>query len=202
MGFEVFLISIPKMILIVHSDHISDSWIFVSNDQQPSPDNENEICGEIKVGGFAHIISCNYNRTLAPRRGRYVVIRRKDTATVWIGRLNFCEVEVFSCPPGKWGVNVTDPAVDCSRSCNCKPEETCSVATGRNSDCLLAECSGGWWGENCEKMCRCAKKCHRNTGYCDEAGCAEGYAGPLTCSTGLYSSNRAFPNEDVFCRIL
>ena len=117
-----------------------------------------------------------------------MVIRRKDTATVWIGRLNFCEVEVFSCPPGKWGVNATDPAADCSGSCKCKPEETCSVATGRNSDCLSAECSAGWWGENCEKTCHCARKCHRNTGYCDEAGCAQGYAGPLNCNTGMSTS--------------
>ena len=117
-----------------------------------------------------------------------MVIRRKDTATVWIGRLNFCEVEIFSCPPGKWGVNATDPAADCSGSCKCKPEETCSVATGRNSDCLSAECSAGWWGENCEKTCHCARKCHRNTGYCDEAGCAQGYAGPLNCNTGMSTS--------------
>ena len=190
------------MIFIIYLDHLSDSWIFVSNNEQPSSNNQNEICGEINVGHFVHIIPCNYSGAPAPRRGRYVVIRRKNTATVWIGRLNFCEVEVFSCPPGKWGINVTDPAIDCSRNCNCKPEETCTVATGRNSDCQSAECSGGWWGENCEKTCYCVKKCHRNTGYCDEAGCAEGYGGPLTCRSGSSASIDIFFQFQEFLKIV
>ena len=114
-----------------------------------------------------------------------MVIQRKNIAVCEKDRLNFCEVEVFSCQPGEWGINLPDGATDCSRNCNCKPEETCSVATGLNSDCAGFPCSDGWWGENCERICHCAHACDRYTGYCDEAGCAEGYAGHQTCNIGF-----------------
>ena len=101
----------PFDILLI--DLLSDTLVTVSDKEEVTTNNDN-ICNEI-VNGVQDVIkvTCNYKNRNPPVRGRYVTIRRKDDA---INRhwLNFCEVELLSCPPGRWGYNSDNSREDCS----------------------------------------------------------------------------------------
>ena len=72
------------------------------SDEEEVTLSDNNICNEI-IDGEQDVVNvtCNYKNKNPPLRGRYVMIRRKDNAYDR-NFLNFCEVEVLSCPPGRW----------------------------------------------------------------------------------------------------
>ena len=78
------------------------------SDEEDVTLNDDNICNEI-INGVQDVvnITCDYKNRNLSIRGRYVTIRRKDDAS---DRhvLNFCEVEVMSCPPGTWGYKTGD----------------------------------------------------------------------------------------------
>ena len=147
-------------------ERLSDTWVIVSGEENATLDSEN-ICNEIMNGQeYVVTISCDYNNKSPPLRGRYVTIRRKDNP---INRyiMNFCEVEVMSCPPGSWGYNSGNPADDCSRVCEtCRDvPKTCRVSDGY----CFTGCQDGFWGGNyCERQCDCpdGDPCDQTNGLC------------------------------------
>ena len=71
-------------------------------DIEDAPPYTDNICNEIKNGQQDVVtVKCDYDNIRAPRRGRYVTIRRKDDASER-HLLNVCEVEVMSCYPGEY----------------------------------------------------------------------------------------------------
>ena len=98
-------------------------------------------------------VTCNYKSRDPPLRGRYVTIRRKDYA-INNDLMNFCEMAVLSCPPGRWSYNLLNFTEDCSQSCDgCNnTEETCRVSDGY----CYSGCTEGWWGNYCDKQCDCS----------------------------------------------
>ena len=108
------------------------------------PDDYN-ICNEIRNGEQDVVrVTCNYCRKNPPIRGRYVAIRRKDGANER-HLMNFCEVEVLSCPPGRWGKDLANG--DCSRSCDDCVDQTCGMLDGH--------CYSG-----CDEQCDCQECDH------------------------------------------
>ena len=70
-------------------------------DEEDNAPYDDNICNEITNGKQDVVtVKCDYKNINAPRRGRYVTIRRKDNASDR-HLLNFCEVEVMSCFSGK-----------------------------------------------------------------------------------------------------
>ena len=126
---------------------LNDTWVMVTNEERPNVNNHN-ICNEIRNGELPVVtILCNYsNRNPAYIRGRYVMIQKKNVASVrYI--MHFCEVVVLSCPPGWWGISLPGTS-DCSQTCsNCNEVETCGVSDGH--------CKDGWWGGDCNRQCNC-----------------------------------------------
>lgn len=175
----------------------------MSNELKPSSYNTDAICG--KVSGPPYTMQC----TTSPMRGRYVMLQ--STWSYNKHWLNFCEIEIMSCEPGKWGVNLPDGKPDCSRTCHCDDDEPCGVSDGLchnqcspgwwgvNCDkpcncppdvgCSMLEgcdCDKGWWGTNCTRPCgQCAGECNMKTG-CEPDGCQNGYGGHLHCNISQY----------------
>ena len=138
----------------------------VSDDPFPVPTDDN-ICYEMSAQNFIVNKTCNYNDVGPPRQGRYVTIRRKDTA--FLSRdLILCEVEVLSCRPGYWGYKLNGEP-DCSLTCSgCSDSsETCRVSDGR---CHYG-CKDGYWGPRCQP-CGCAGGvlCDKRYGSCPPPG--------------------------------
>ena len=146
----------------------------------PTTDN---ICNEIIDGARDVVtVNCDYNNTYPPKRGRYVTIRRKDEANErqW---MNFCEVEVMSCRPGRWGYNSSNSGDDCSRDCDrCRyVSETCRVSDGY----CFTGCKDGLWGNDCDKQCDCPS-CDRTTG-CPILGESKQKSQLLILSNSIFS---------------
>ena len=122
------------------------------SDEEDEAPNDDNICNEI-INGDKDVLTvkCNYKYVNAPRRGRYVTIRRKDDA-FHRNELEFCEVEVMSCPPGRWGYNVNSLG-DCVFACDrCRNvSETCRVSDGY----CFTGCKDEFMGENCDEQCDC-----------------------------------------------
>lgn len=109
-------------------DSLSDTWVFVSNEETPSVHYEN-VCGYIENGEHNVVfVPCNYNHVDPPLRGRYVMLQRDNRARSKT-MMHFCEVVVFSCHPGFWGINMTG-AEDCSRTYENCVDLSCKVADG------------------------------------------------------------------------
>ncbi len=111
-------------------------------------------------------------------RGRYVRLERQINAFEST-RLNFCEVEIYSCSEGYWGYNLNGGG-DCLNQCGKCQDNQCSVNRGR---CYLG-CQAGWWGVaessvgDCTKQCvNCYDQvCSQSKGICT-IGCSYGYWG-------------------------
>ena len=142
---------------ILIADRLSDTWVTVSDEEDSTP-NDDIICNEI-VNGQQDVVtvSCDYKNKNLYLRGRYVTIRRKDSANER-HLMNFCEVEVLSCHSGFWGKDSANFR-DCSHSCNNCTDETCRVSDGY----CYGGCQGGYWGPNCDEQCDCPD-CDRLTG--------------------------------------
>ena len=136
------------------SERLSETWITVSDGENAT------ICNEI-INGKQDVVmvTCNYNNTKPPIRGRFVTIQKKTNANSK-HLLNFCEVEVLSCPPRRWGYNLAD-IEDCSQVCDrCHDSvENCRVSDGY----CFSGCAEGNWGNSCDKQCNC-QACDRMAG--------------------------------------
>ncbi|XP_025108636.1 multiple epidermal growth factor-like domains protein 6 [Pomacea canaliculata] len=100
--------------------------------------------------------------------------------------LSLCEVQVWVCVDGYFGIN-------CNKKCGaCRNNWTCDAVTGY----CPANCEPGWQGFRCDQTCAegyfgpdCAKTCGscKNSSVCDSilgncpAGCESGWRGP-TCN--------------------
>nr|XP_034320549.1 multiple epidermal growth factor-like domains protein 10 isoform X2 [Crassostrea gigas] len=109
--------------------------------------------------------------------------------------LEICEVQIFGCETGTYGVN-------CSKRCShCKNNGTCDIDTGECDDngCALSgfksplcgDCLSGLYGKecnlNCSQFCH-GKVCYQITGECIN-GCEDGYIGGLCtilCPNGYF----------------
>ena len=142
---------------ILNIDRLSNTWVTVSDEEDAKPNDDN-ICNVIlnEVQDVV-TVTCDYKNTNPPLRGRFVTIRRKENAPSR-HLMNFCEVEVLSCPPGFWGKDSVSFR-DCSQSCTNCGDETCRVSDGY----CYGGCQGGYWGPNCNKPCNC-QDCDRYTG--------------------------------------
>ena len=150
---------------ILFIGRLSNTWVMVSDKEDATPNSDN-ICNEINNGQSGVItVTCNYNNRNSPLRGRYVTVRRKDIAYER-HLLNFCEVQVLSCHPGRWGYNLGSSAYDCSNACDrCRNiSETCRVSDGH----CYSGCKDGLWGGNCDKHCDCGDDvpCRMLDGHC------------------------------------
>ena len=160
---------------ILFTDGQSMTWVTVSDEENATPNDDN-ICNEI-INGYKEVmtITCNYNDRNPPMlRGRYVTIRQKENANEEF-KMNFCEVEVLSCPPGRWGYG-SGSFQDCLQACDrCRNvSETCRVSDGY----CFTRCQEGYYAGSCDKQCNCVddEPCSRLDGHC-EGGCQEGYHG-------------------------
>ena len=153
------------MILII-AENLIDVWVTVSDEEDETPNDDN-ICNEIRRNGLHAVVTvqCNYKYVNAPRRGRYLTIRRKDEAKARY-LLQFCEAEVMSCHPGRWGYNPVQSQYDCSHVCDTCSDvpETCRVSDGY----CFTGCKNGHWGGNCKHRCTCLDgvACNRTDGSC------------------------------------
>nr|XP_022306194.1 neurogenic locus notch homolog protein 1-like isoform X2 [Crassostrea virginica] len=110
--------------------------------------------------------------------------------------LEICEVQVFGCEPGKYGVNCT---MTCS---HCKTNVSCGIVKGECNDAGCAypgyrtpyckSCKPGMYGMTCSKKCDHCKNnasCGQVDGKCNDEGCAyPGYQKPYcqSCIDGKY----------------
>ena len=111
----VVLLSAANFLILLHLVRLSETLVMVSENEKPDPSSSDTICNEIVNGELSLVtVQCNYNNRDPPnRRGKYVTIQRKSNAAIAKHLLNFCEVEIFSCPPGWWGRNLSGTP-DCS----------------------------------------------------------------------------------------
>ena len=124
------------------SDRLDNTWIYVSNEEWPTTDDSNSICSKIIDGQFAIVSKeCDYGNQPPPRRGRYVMLKREAGAPE-DRVLHLCEVEIFSCTIGHWGIGDLNSLDDCSMQCHCKGNNTCRVRDGY----CYSECEDTWWG--------------------------------------------------------
>ncbi len=161
----------------------------VTNEQSDHVFRSGDICGEINDNWNSKTVyvSClNYTPINGnPKRGRYVRIQRKDSATYEKNRLSFCEVEVMSCPMRRYGYN--RPGVtDCALECGYCRDDACRVGDGHCYD----GCKEGWWGYSmggdCKKpcgKCRGGPDCGITTGRCLD-GCLDGWWGYVSRNDG------------------
>ena len=139
------------------------------NDEEEVTPNNSNVYNEI-VDGDQNVVTatCDYESSTPPLRGRYVTIRRKNNSNVE-HLMNFCEVEVLSCPPGLWGYN-SRSSQDCSNFCDrCKnSSETCRVSDGY----CFTGCEDGYWGRTCVQ-CNCpdGALCNQTDGSCPSGEC-------------------------------
>ncbi|XP_048256550.1 uncharacterized protein LOC124147605 isoform X1 [Haliotis rufescens] len=130
--------------------------------------------------------------------GRNVTIRNPRTGPGDSDALNICEVEIYVCSPGIYGVN-------CNTSCHCL-DSTCDRWTGF----CPGDCRPGWQGQRCDTACNytsygtncnksCAERkceatnpsCDHHTGACD-TGCLPGWIDEdctQECTNGTYGAN-------------
>ncbi len=121
------------LVQLCFSDRLSDSWVLVSNEKRPDPANPANVCNYIDDVMDIVTVDCNYQGRAPPSRGRYVMI--------WSVRktiINFCEVEVQSCPIGTWGPLYSESCTRCA-----------SGATCRVSDGSCYQCPRGRVGPDC-----------------------------------------------------
>ncbi|XP_046374243.1 multiple epidermal growth factor-like domains protein 11 [Haliotis rufescens] len=130
--------------------------------------------------------------------GRYLTIRNPGTGPAHSDALTICEVEIYVCSPGIYGVN-------CNTSCHCL-DSTCDRLTGfcpggcrpgwQGQRCDTA-CNNTSYGTNCNKSCaerKCAatnSSCDHHTGACD-TGCLPGWIDEVCtqeCVKGTYGTN-------------
>nr|XP_022312100.1 uncharacterized protein LOC111117327 isoform X1 [Crassostrea virginica] len=114
--------------------------------------------------------------------------------------LEICEVQIFGCDTGRFGVN-------CSRTCDhCKNKATCGIEHGECDDygCAVpglqpslceVQCSSGTYGYNCSKSCgHCfgTSECDPIDGRCIK-GCEPGWQPTpqcdIACSRGTYGKD-------------
>ena len=136
------------------------------SDKENATPNDDNICNDIRNGLPSVVtVTCNYGSRNPPLRGCYVTIRRKDKSFDE-HLLNFCEVVVLSCHPGRWGKDSGSSGDDCSRVCDkCRNiSETCRVSDGL----CYTGCRDGYWGRRCDKQCHCqdGDPCGQNDGLC------------------------------------
>ena len=136
----------------------------VSEEEDVVPNDDN-ICNDIFDWRKGVVpVTCDYKDRNPPLRGRYVTIRRKEFV-IYRHLMHFCEVEVFSCPPGSWEYNM-DNADDCSKSCDgCNNTvEMCRVSDGY----CYSGCKDGFWGGFCDIQCDCKDGafCNSSSGSC------------------------------------
>ena len=163
-GRSVSVLNVISEIHISVLERLSEILVLVSDTEKPSP-SDTTICAENKHGqGVDICLGCNYGTRDPPKvRGRYVTIQRKANASK-SHLLNFCEVEVLSCHPGWWGIELPKGTEDCSQACsNCNEVETCGVSDGY----CYTGCKDGWYGRGCSKQCNCTQAtCDRSDGTC------------------------------------
>ncbi|XP_078327529.1 uncharacterized protein LOC111116790 [Crassostrea virginica] len=134
------------------------------------------------------------------RTARYVWIYQNNTLQSGdvCPMLEICEVQVFGCEPGMYGVNCT---MTCS---HCKNNSSCGIVNGKCNDegCAYPgyqtpycqSCIDGIYGNvcnvNCSEFCK-NKRCERKTGACTD-GCLAGYSGSRcdqNCKNNSYGQN-------------
>ena len=179
------------------TEWLSDTWVTVSDVSDAYETlNDDNICNEI-VNGEQDVVTvtCDYKNTTPPLRGRYVTVRIKEGRQggfVWPYEMNFCEVEVLSCPPGRWGYNSSN-SEDCSKACDgCRDvNETCRVSDGH----CFTGCQVGFWGETCQRCnCKDDVPCRMSDGHCED-GCKSGFWG-TSCS------ERCYCKDDTSCEMV
>ena len=156
-------------------DRLDNTWIYVSNDEWPTTDDSNSICSKIIDGQFAIVTKeCDCGNQPAPRRGGYVMLQREAGASK-DQYLHLCEVEIFNCAIGYWGIVDSNSMNDCSMQCHCKDNNTCRVKDGY----CYSDCEDTWWGPSCGRPCQCASGgvCNIDTGDCGPGGCKTGQHG-------------------------
>ncbi|XP_067678686.1 uncharacterized protein [Haliotis asinina] len=139
---------------------------------------------------------------------RYVTIRNPGIESGFNDSLNICEVEIYACSPGVYGVN-------CDKFCHCL-DSTCDRLTGL----CPGDCRPGWQGQRCDTACQtgrygsnCSKSCDSRhcgtapvscdhvTGAC-AVGCQEGWIGAdcsQKCTSGGYGTNCTNPCSERHC---
>ncbi|XP_046565801.1 uncharacterized protein LOC124274485 isoform X2 [Haliotis rubra] len=142
--------------------------------------------------------------------GRYVTIRNPGNGgdAGYDSALNICEVEIYVCSTGVYGVN-------CDKFCHCL-DSTCDRWTGL----CPGDCRPGWQGQRCDTACNsttygincneiCAGRkcsasnssCDRHTGACD-TGCLPGWMEvncTQECTNGKYGANCTSLCSDRHC---
>nr|XP_022312503.1 protein jagged-1-like isoform X2 [Crassostrea virginica] len=132
------------------------------------------------------------------RTARYVWLYQDNGDGHEVPMLAICEVQVFGCDLGKYGVN-------CNKTCNhCKNNATCGVVSGKCNEEGCAHpgfqapycqnCIDGRYGDNCNETCSVfckSRNCDGKTGTCTD-GCLVGYTGSRcdkNCDKGKYGFN-------------
>nr|XP_022311497.1 uncharacterized protein LOC111116787 isoform X2 [Crassostrea virginica] len=132
------------------------------------------------------------------RTARYVWFYQDKGNGDEVPMLEICEVQVFGCEPGKYGVN-------CTKTCShCKNHASCGVVDGECNDegCAYSgyqtpncqSCEAGKYGVNCTMTCSHCKNnasCGQEDGNCNDEGCAySGYQTPncQSCIDGIYGN--------------
>ena len=144
--YRILTIGFLHSIYIFLADRLDNTLVTVIDEEDTILNNSN-TCNKIGVGNKDVVsVKCDYKGRIPPLlRGRYVMIRSTYLRYPWF-ILNFCEVEVLSCPPGRWGYNMSNTE-DCSRSCEgCV--QTCRVSDGY----CYSGCQEGFWGDFCERI--------------------------------------------------
>ena len=143
--YRIPIIGFLHSIYIFLTDRLDNTLIIVIDEVDTILNNSN-TCNKIRDGNKDVVsVKCDYKGRIPPLlRGRYVMIRSTYLRYPWF-ILNFCEVEVLSCPPGRWGYN-TSFAEDCSRTCG-ECVETCRVSDGY----CYSGCRDGFRGDFCEQ---------------------------------------------------
>ncbi|XP_025108233.1 uncharacterized protein LOC112572662 isoform X9 [Pomacea canaliculata] len=109
--------------------------------------------------------------------------------------INICEVQVWECVDGWYGIN-------CSQNCgNCITSSDCNKTTGRCTSCKTGfslpnctDCEDGWYGNNCVETCG---HCEGGNSTCDKINgscpsCDGAFKPPLckvNCDKGWYGHN-------------
>ncbi|XP_052695408.1 uncharacterized protein LOC128173778 isoform X1 [Crassostrea angulata] len=112
---------------------------------------------------------------------------------------NLCEVEVYECSPGNYGINCLQKCGECRGKSPCnKINGSCpdGCSAGYIGSLCSEQCSPGNYGINCLQKCgECRGKspCNKINGSCPD-GCSAGYIGSLCsehCKETFYGKNCA-----------
>ena len=182
------------------ADGLDYTWVTVSDESYVSEEDDTTpsddiICNEIMNGLEAVVnVTCDYKNRTPPLRGRYVKIIRKEVYDRHL--LHFCEVEVMSCPRGRWGYDSSN-SDDCSQVCDrCQDvNETCRVSDGH----CFTGCQDGFWGGSCNQACNCVDDapCRVSDGYC-VTRCKDGFWGG-TCKRCNCADDAPCRKSDGYC---